>query len=262
VGVGVARAWEGGSDLYRMPRERTGEDGRFHLAGVPTSGARLALFPDLPDRISETDIKGRPVFLSPPLAGRPGEEQDLGDFWLETAGTIAGVVLDEEGEPAPRAQVIVGLPIAGLATTATKTDREGRFRVEGLLPGEYFVHATAARLDGAWRFDRQEGVRPGTSNLVLRLHSGNSVLLRFASADDPREPLLVKSGTLHREGSEALVSFGQAYVSEPRSEWRVSLEAGRHVLRFTSEGYVPVDLGEVLVEADRETVVEVILRRE
>ena len=95
-----------------------------------------------------------------PGSGRSGTPIQLGDgqkltvqLQLPKGGVLSGIVIDEEGEPAPITNVLVlresltngtrTLQSAGAETT----DDRGMYRVFGLQPGTYFVVATP-RNDG------------------------------------------------------------------------------------------------------------------
>jgi protocatechuate 3,4-dioxygenase beta subunit len=93
------------------------------------------------------------------------------DIALRTAAAIAGVVLDEHGEPLEAAPVwlfesrfvngerrleeVRGNAVAGVANASDVTDDLGQFRLFGLLPGTYYLAAgppgrpeTSARRQG------------------------------------------------------------------------------------------------------------------
>ena len=70
------------------------------------------------------------------------------------------------------------------------------------------------------------------------------------------------SGNLFVAGSSVVLGFGGQRTSPPLDEWRVQLTPGYHFLKFTSKGYLNVDLGEIHIDPEREAVVDVVLRRE
>ena len=73
-------------------------------------------------------------------------------------GSITGRVVDESGQPLPNAQVSVE-PVEGTHPTApTSTDREGTFKLTGLEPVPYRVHASMPAYISA--SDEQEGDPP------------------------------------------------------------------------------------------------------
>jgi Carboxypeptidase regulatory-like domain len=90
---------------------------------------------------------------------------------LERGLSISGVLLSRTGKPVERATIHVNrgreelrkrIPFACLHA---RTDRDGRFRLFGLPPGEYCIHATCA----GGRTEVMDGVAAGSENLELRL---------------------------------------------------------------------------------------------
>jgi protocatechuate 3,4-dioxygenase beta subunit len=70
-----------------------------------------------------------------------GNAQDKFTVRLEPAGTITGRLVDEDGQPRPDVNLLIHFVrkdndyVAEHLPARIKTDREGRFRVEGLAPG-------------------------------------------------------------------------------------------------------------------------------
>ena len=60
----------------------------------------------------------------------------------QNAGAVSGVVRDPSGAAAPGAEVVVHSRDGSLRRTAT-SDSEGRYRIDGLLAGEYLLEAVA-----------------------------------------------------------------------------------------------------------------------
>jgi hypothetical protein len=91
----------------------------------------------------------RPLQAGTPLQLADGQQLRNVDFQLPRGSAIAGRVLDEDGEPLPgvsvrvmRYQYLQGdrrLVGAG----GGQTDDRGQYRIWGLMPGDYYVNATA-----------------------------------------------------------------------------------------------------------------------
>jgi len=102
----------------------------------------------------------------------------------EGPGTLAGVVRDPEGRPAPQAQVLVVQPVSVTATTTT--DAGGRFRIEHLPAGPYEVRVA---LEGFRADATPVTVRAGeTHDIEVRLRISavaESVVVTAAQVDVP-----------------------------------------------------------------------------
>src|ERR1051325_4830728 len=77
------------------------------------------------------------------LTVRSGQRKDDVVVRLVPNGSLSGRVLDSNGDPMPDAQVRAEGPRGG---GSGQTDEQGRFRVGGLAPGAYVVHATALEM--------------------------------------------------------------------------------------------------------------------
>ncbi len=260
VAVGVVRVWPGGADTFALPTMFTSETGEFLVGGVPREYARIAFFPGLPPGTTAEDLSGWPVVLSRPVEPGTSNEVDIGDVVLGLSAPLGGVVCDAAGGPVQGARVVVGLAEAsGLSRQAVLTDADGRFRFENLRPGKYFVHASFEFPDQGWQYRRLDGVEAGDIGLLLSLAPGSAVLLRFEAAERPGVPLLLRSGRLVRADSGIVPSFGAGRTPKPRDSWRVYFPPGRYQLRFESPGYLPVDLGQVVVDDGRDTELDITL---
>jgi len=100
----------------------------------------------------------RPLQAGTPLQLGDGQQLKGVDFQLPRGSVVAGRVFDEDGEPMPgisvavmRYQYLQGdrrLVQAGNA----QTDDKGQYRVWGLMPGDYYVSATARNAGGGFGF--------------------------------------------------------------------------------------------------------------
>ena len=258
--MGIVRTWTGGWDMFLRPTFFTDGSGVFLLGGVPRENANVALFAGLRPGCPDCRTRRATRLLACPVVAGPTNEVNVGDLVLEPPAPIGGVVYDEQGEPVEGAEVAVSLESApGLSAVRLNSGVDGRFRVDGFLPGRYTVRASREFPDVGWRFGRVDGVSPGDLSVALNLAPRSAVVLRFELAGRPGEPLPVRSGQLLRENSEPIIGFGSQRVAAPITSFRAILPPGRHQLRFDAAGFDPVDLGEVFVEENRETALDVVL---
>ena len=113
----------------------TREDGLFVFRGLwPEDGYNVVV-----------EARGHNKGESSKVTGKAGETQDLGKIVLiNTSGHLAGRVVGTDGQP------IVGAEVFNRGDApepvATATDPQGRFRLEGMLPGTR-VSSSSARRD-------------------------------------------------------------------------------------------------------------------
>ena len=113
----------------------TNQEGKFTITQLPpgryvASADRIG-FVMLPKSVSALNFNF-------PLA--PGDKREDLNLTLTPAGAILGRVLDAAGEPVPNA-LVVAEGNEGSETAAT--DEQGRYRIGGLRPGKYRIHATS-----------------------------------------------------------------------------------------------------------------------
>jgi hypothetical protein len=70
---------------------------------------------------------------------KPGDHKDDAILKLTPTGSIAGTVVDAEGEPVENCTVFAESQRGG---QASQSDAQGRFRIGGLMPGKYRIKAT------------------------------------------------------------------------------------------------------------------------
>ncbi len=85
-------------------------------------------------------------------------------------GTLSGVVMGPEGEAVPGANVVLVSDLLAGGKTGTATDEEGRFRLEGLLVGEYQLSVTHIGYRALMR--EGVGIVAGEQELTLALETG------------------------------------------------------------------------------------------
>jgi hypothetical protein len=105
------------------------------------------------------------------IALTDGQEMKGADVKLDPQSVIAGRIVDENGEPMERVQVMAMRRLSPGASrqpgemAGGQTDDRGEFRIAGLGPGRYYVQATATgrqmMMQGR-NFRRVDGVEPDT----------------------------------------------------------------------------------------------------
>ncbi|MCS6953140.1 MAG: carboxypeptidase regulatory-like domain-containing protein [Bryobacterales bacterium] len=158
--------------LRRMAREAVSfvatsdQDGRFVFENVEPGTYQLTA--ERAGFLRQAYGARGAAYAGTPITVSPGQHlRDL-DFKLLPQGVISGRVVDEEGEPVPRAQVMamrVGARMSRFpAGSADATNDVGEFRIAGLAPGRYRVRAMPMR-----EAFLGETVRPGNPD---RLQEG------------------------------------------------------------------------------------------
>ncbi|MCB9899237.1 MAG: carboxypeptidase regulatory-like domain-containing protein [Planctomycetes bacterium] len=170
----------GGGDEELQPWKRalTDDDGHFELHGIPAGSWDLRASAD-------GHVRSEPLVVHLD----PGDEQLDLRMVLEPAGSIAGVVVEEDGTPVRAAEVVVkapaapgadeagdfmGLLMAGadsegpLAPRRATTDVQGHFSVGELPPGRWIVQLSSGG-----------GVSFGGGMMIVMDGAGSGV-------DDPR----------------------------------------------------------------------------
>jgi protocatechuate 3,4-dioxygenase beta subunit len=144
AGATVVLLGSGYGDEKVSSQVLTGPTGHFELADIP-AGDGYQLHLSAPSKLQRS---------YPSVSVDAGGERDLGALWLGESGLLEGVVTDPAGRPVAKAdvQVFAGggsmMEIARNFTklfsemhkdaeplTRTKTDAQGRFRIQALDPG-------------------------------------------------------------------------------------------------------------------------------
>ena len=142
VSIAVSERASRAGSARLLARYRT-EDGTFALPALP-DGHVLSLTATAPDRVPATFT---------------GQTPDVPRRWtLERGARLAGRFVDSEGEPVPELRVVVSAWIGESTSRShreTRTDAEGRWRLDDLPPGDTLLLAG------------KPGFAPLTRNLVL-----------------------------------------------------------------------------------------------
>src|SRR5438445_1085382 len=142
-----ARVYASAAELREGRATITDDAGRYELSELPAG--RYTVTVSKVGFIALSYGQRRPLQAGTPLQLGDGQQMKGVDFRLPRGGAIAGRISDEDGEPMPGATVRVmryqyqqgdrRLVMAGASTT----DDKGQYRVWGLMPGDYYVTATA-----------------------------------------------------------------------------------------------------------------------
>ena len=133
-----------GSRLFRSDTLRTDGQGRFEIHTIPPGHKyHITVTADGYGR-TDTDLEPNDV-----IVGRV----EVGTLHLAAANrAVSGIVVDSQDKPVPDASVgTVAGPTTGQRDLRTRTDAQGRFRLEGLCAGPVHLQ-TAARIEGASLF--------------------------------------------------------------------------------------------------------------
>ena len=140
-----------GTGTGTMKVSATDADGRFMFANLPAD--RYLLGASKAPYLGTVAGARRPGRPGTPIAVADGQKVSNVTIKMPMGASIAGIIADEKGQPAPNANVTVQqLRMTGGERTLVspqsagprdvQTDERGRYRFFGLLPGEYVVTAT------------------------------------------------------------------------------------------------------------------------
>ncbi len=222
----------------------TGPDGRYHLSGL-AAGACGVSFRKYPPRYTALwdDVSAL-------LQLQPGQIYGGLDFQFKQGALVEGVVVDETGEPVPRARVKLDIirpgeePRQGDADAFT--DASGAFffadvgRVGASMSSdgviEYRTEGAQVALRAEYRHFRSEAMEPvvlpaeGIGGITLRLIAANSGAISGYAVDESGEP--AKAMLLFDGMDGPPRGFGLAR-SEVDGFFLVNnLQAGRYGLRI------------------------------
>lgn len=187
---------------------------------------------------------------------------------LDLNGTIAGVVVDDKGEPLEGVQVSAGPNFRGggnrgdMANWRLRgfpeelTDSAGRFTLTGLAPGSYVVRATRSRSGGGMRGrGMADGVEAETGNQNLRvvLPAEASIKGKIAFADG-RFPKTFTAGV--GMGGQTFISGDGTFLLENVAPQKYTLsirgpEFETRIVDVEPQAGQTLDVGAITVEAGR-----------
>lgn len=264
---GAVLVREGGTDLVLpmpswvdqrmddlpLPLTRSGDDGRFRLAGIEPGVQSIVV----------TDDGYMPV-MHDGVQLSPGEEKDLGDVRMREGEEVYGVVVQKDGRPVAGAQVLVGrkqgvAPMA-FARRASPTAEDGTFSVEGFTPGA--VLAAARRADGEpWVM---VGPTPIAEDLRIELPAVHDVVVQLQSAaaelGEPRFRLLPgeegeEKLVLNRFGLDEAVDLDDRIETLEDRQWKIgAIPDGHYTLLVQVPGHALKSV-ELIVDRDVHQVI-------
>ena len=174
-------------------------DGRFHLEGLdPGSVVLVASHPQ--------------TAASPPVSVEvfEGEETEGVVLTLRVGGTLTGVVLGKDGEPAEGRMITVQIVPNYARQHILTSDSAGEFRVEKLEPGSWQVVATANLLTGDVDTSGENGMASfleGMEMDMVEIVDGEEVHVVLGK---PAEDAIRVTGRVthaHKPVPRAMVSF-------------------------------------------------------
>jgi protocatechuate 3,4-dioxygenase beta subunit len=193
----------------------TDAQGAFSVADVSPGPARVVVsHPEFADAEVSVDVKA---------TGRADRPLELDVIDLSEPGVVEGEVVDAAGKPVLGARVAAGavpayLPAGTLPAGMAVTDRNGRFKLSGVAPGNVDIEAYAA--------DVGRGVTRAVSVSGGRSTSG--VRIRLTGAADDAEPAAIGgvAVTLGERGSAADLEIVVVNVAAGSEAERAGLHAG------------------------------------
>jgi len=218
----------------RFPRVTTDAEGKFEFIKLPAGRYQIASQAARYVRLQYGQQQAGPAgLLNPPriIELADGQAFANADFALSSFGAIEGTIVDEFGDPVPNAAVQVSqvqyaggrrrlVPASRSAEAGPGglTDDQGRFRVGGLTPGDYYVEA----LSGAFADPSAAG------GFAVTFFPGTT---KSASA----QAVSVRPGTDATTVSFALTPAAMARVAGTLVDGSGKLLAGGNLMLMPSE---------------------------
>lgn len=224
------------SELVPLPRQfESDTEGRFTF-NAPDQALLEARHPDFSPGRARLDASAQIAHSLEIQLGPADDEQ--------RQGSIAGVVVDAEGEPLAEALVLAHIESDNRAADAPEQDRrarvmsdeEGRFFIEELDEGRYRVMASAEGSAPAIARD----VALGTTDLRLELSAGATLRGEVTSAESG-EPVGAFSVVVTLRVSElARESYRNESIIDPSGEYEIAgIDAGDYEIIVMAHGHAP-----------------------
>ncbi|MEO6772631.1 MAG: carboxypeptidase regulatory-like domain-containing protein [Kofleriaceae bacterium] len=182
VAFATVRSAGTGNNMWRVARRQatSNKDGTFELRGLSRTKLELR---------AESDTTASKIIAVDLTASADKKDVEL---VLDVAGTIAGVVVDDKGQPVPEVQVSStpdvwggadadSMSLAGFSTATT--DGAGAFTIHGLPDGAYKLHAARHASEGRERFTDGTSAKTGDHDVKLTLASPGSIKGMIAKTD-------------------------------------------------------------------------------
>lgn len=256
------RGWRGmmGGGL-RYETAFTDDQGRYEIDTLaPSSEQSRARY-----RLGVMAKGFAPIFEATTIEVAEGETE-VRDFVLPLGGTIEGLVTDKRtGKPVADAEVAAivgnvmmgrrrgrgnnddGPPPQGMALM-TRTDKEGRFRFENVVPGPIFSAQVEAYGYVTGNFSNQFGQTSGWPDVEAdevievnaELEAGGVVQGRVTDGDGNGLP----GATVAVESMRSFFTGAPSTLSDENGDFELAgVDQGTYTLRATLAGYAPANEG-------------------
>jgi hypothetical protein len=220
-------------------RASSAADGSFEIRGVN------------PGRFTLEARRGQDTGQAPGILLEPGDVRDV-DIELEPGVVIAGRIISEEGNLVENAQ-ISATELPRYVSRDVKGDADGRYRVDGLLPG---LVAVTIRAQGFIELEAKLEARPGTTTRDWVLPRGES--LRGTVLDVESQPL--RGAEIHASPRVHFYSHGEATTDERGVFTLSGLSPDDYELFVTKDQATVISSAKVVVTANMRE--ELLLRQE
>ena len=193
------------------PSEETDEEGEYELRGVPPGEITLS-------------------FTAPGFAPerRTIDTRRVSqlDVALKRGLTLKGLVVDEMGDAVKEAYVRAQSSAQGAADQTAQADEQGRFALDGLIPGRYSITATTRR--GSGRLDDVDAATAGSLRLVVEL-AKTAILagkvIGVPEGDEDGMSMVMASNEETGQSAQASLDASRSFRMEDAPTGRVRVQA-------------------------------------